>query len=206
MSPELPATPSFVVDQPTLGRFCDRFEAALATHWPNSIVAYSFKTNSLPWLVGYMRERGAWAEVVSDTEYELALALGYTPDRIVFNGPVKGRERLRAALVEGSVVNLDSHREVRWASELARERPDRELAVGLRVNWDLEARCPGESATPDEGDASASASTAVSSTTRSRPCATPVCEWRDSTSTSAPRRGASPCSRRRRRSRASSSR
>jgi len=151
VSPEIPVTPSFVVDQPTLRRFCDRFQRALTTHWPNSILAYSFKTNSLPWLIGYMRDRGAWAEVVSDTEYELALALGYSPDRIVFNGPVKGRERLRAALVDGSVVNLDSHREVRWACELAQETPDRVYSVGLRVNWDLEARCPGESATADEG-------------------------------------------------------
>jgi diaminopimelate decarboxylase len=151
VSPESPATPSFVVDEPTLRRFCDRFRAALTTHWPNAILAYSFKTNSLPWLIGFMRDRGAWAEVVSDTEYELALALGYSPDRIVFNGPVKSRDRLRAALLDGSVVNLDSHREVRWACELARERPDRQLSVGLRVNWDLEARRPGESATAEEG-------------------------------------------------------
>ena len=150
-SSDIPATPAFVVDQSTLGRFCDRFERALAKHWPDSTLAYSFKTNSLPWLLAYMRDRGAWAEVVSDTEYELALAVGYPADRIVFNGPVKGRERFRMALTEGSVVNLDSHREVRWVCELAEERPDSAFSVGLRVNWDLEAWCPGESATAEEG-------------------------------------------------------
>ena len=61
----------------------------------------SFKTNALPWLLSYMRERGVWAEVVSDTEYELALAMGYEPDRIVYNGPIKSRDRLWAALVQG---------------------------------------------------------------------------------------------------------
>src|SRR5699024_12402366 len=44
-----------------------------------------------------------------------------------------------------SLINLDSKREVRWTAELAAERPDLGLAVGLRVNWDLEARVPGES-------------------------------------------------------------
>src|SRR5699024_2023632 len=128
-----------------LEEFVERFRRALDTHWPNSILSYSFKTNSLPWLLAFMEKRGVWAEVVSDFEYRLALAVGYAPEQIVFNGPVKSRDCLREALCEGSLINLDSKREVRWTAELAAERPDSVLAVGLRVNWDLEARIPGES-------------------------------------------------------------
>lgn len=146
-----PVTPAFVIDGDVLDGFVDRFCTALETHWPHSILSYSFKTNSLPWLISYMRGRGVWAEVVSDAEYELALALGYTPDRIVYNGPIKSRERLRSALQEGSIINLDAKREVTWTAELARELPGTELAVGLRVNWDLEALRPSESTTGDEG-------------------------------------------------------
>jgi diaminopimelate decarboxylase len=146
-----PTTPAFVIDVPVLDEFVERFRSALDAQWPGSILSYSFKTNALPWLISHMRERGVWAEVVSDTEYELALALGYAPDRIVYNGPIKSRARLRAALQEGSVVNLDAKREVTWTAELARERPDLSLGVGLRVNWDLEALCPGESTTAEEG-------------------------------------------------------
>ncbi|MGP6175146.1 hypothetical protein [Corynebacterium sp. A21] len=146
-----PPTPAFVIDEPVLDGFVSRFQQALDTHWPHSILSYSFKTNSLPWLVAYMRDRGVWAEVVSDTEYQLALALGYEPDRIVYNGPIKSRARLRSALLEGAITNLDSKREVAWTAELAREMPETKFAVGLRVNWDLEARCPGESTTGDEG-------------------------------------------------------
>ncbi len=146
-----PPTPAWVIDVPLLDMFLSRFQTALESHWPNSILGYSFKTNSLPWLLSFMRDRGAWAEVVSDAEYELALALGYAPDHIVYNGPIKGRGRLRSALREGSIINLDSKREVTWTAELAREMPETEFAVGLRVNWDLEARCPGESTTGDEG-------------------------------------------------------
>lgn len=140
-----PPTPSFVVDVPLLEKFTDRFFQAMKFHWPNSILGYSFKTNSLPWLVAFMRDRGAWAEVVSDAEYELALTLGYTPDRIVLNGPYKSRERLRSALIGGSVINLDAKRDITWTIELAQEMPGRQFGVGLRVNWDLESRCPGES-------------------------------------------------------------
>lgn len=140
-----PPTPAFVIDEPLLEKFTDRFLGAMHAHWPNSILGYSFKTNSLPWLVAFMRDRGAWAEVVSDAEYELAIALGYTPDRVVFNGPYKSRERLRSSLLGGSIINLDAKRDIEWTVELAREMPDREFGVGLRVNWDLETRCPGES-------------------------------------------------------------
>ena len=140
-----PPTPAFVIDLPTLDRFADRFEQAMQKYWPYSILGYSFKTNSLPWLVAYMRDRGAWAEVVSDAEYELAIALGYPPDRIVFNGPYKSRERLRSALLGGSIVNLDAKRDIAETIELAQDFPEIEFGVGLRINWDLESRCPGES-------------------------------------------------------------
>ena len=169
-----PETPAFVIDGEALDGFVDRFAAALEGSWPHSILSYSFKTNSLPWLISYMRERGVWAEVVSDAEYELALALGYAPEEIVYNGPIKGRRRLREALRAGSIINLDAKREVTWTAELARELAadaaagtaadgdadgDGEtagtapapLAVGLRVNWDLEALRPGESTTGTEG-------------------------------------------------------
>lgn len=146
-----PPTPAFVIDGDVLDGFVHRFRTALTNHWPHSILSYSFKTNSLPWLISYMREQGVWAEVVSDAEYDLALALGYPPDHIVYNGPIKSRERLRSALLERSIINLDAKREVSWTAELARERPARTFTVGLRVNWDLEALRPGESTAGGEG-------------------------------------------------------
>lgn len=144
-------TPSFVLDVATLEMFLTRFKKALANHWPNSIISYSFKTNSLPWLIAYMRDNGVWAEVVSDTEYDLAIKLGYTPERIVFNGPIKGREHLRSALQQGAVINLDAKREVAWAAELAREMPERQFAVGLRINWAVEEYLPEENMTGTQG-------------------------------------------------------
>ena len=44
---------------------------SLEKSWNNYRIGYSFKTNSLPWLVTFLKERGVLAEVVSDDEYAL---------------------------------------------------------------------------------------------------------------------------------------
>src|SRR5699024_4450940 len=103
------------------------------------------KTNPLPWLIGFMRDRGLWAEVVSDTEYQLAIALGYTPEHIIYNGPIKSRQQLWSALREGSIINLDAKREVSWTAEFAAQSPDASVAVGEQVNYDLETNGPAQS-------------------------------------------------------------
>src|SRR5699024_11349088 len=112
---------------------------AVDTHWPNAILSYSFKTNPLPWLIGFMRDRGLWAEVVSDTEYQLAIALGYTPEHIIYNGPIKSRQQLWSALREGSIINLEDRKEVSWTAEHAARMPHTSLAGGLQGNKHNEA-------------------------------------------------------------------
>ena len=52
-------------------------------------IAYSYKTNYTPKLCGIVDELGGYAEVVSDMEAEIALRLGVTPSKIIFNGPYK---------------------------------------------------------------------------------------------------------------------
>ncbi|MEG1745506.1 MAG: hypothetical protein RSB16_03275 [Raoultibacter sp.] len=144
-------TPCFVFDEGQLrGNFTD-FQNALTTHWSsNSIVAYSVKTNPLAWVLEVARRAGCWAEVVSDEEYDWALKCGYTPESIVFNGPIKGKSHFLAALAAGGVVNIDSERELAWLDEYA-SRETASVAVGLRVNIDLESFCPGETVTGAAG-------------------------------------------------------
>ncbi|PWF26912.1 hypothetical protein [Ancrocorticia populi] len=150
MTNSLP-TPSFLVDESALAAQVDSFQEAMATYWPTGIVSYSVKTNALPWIVSWMARQSVWAEVVSDHEYELALALGHRPERIIFNGPAKSREVMLEALSAGALVNLDSHREVRWVAEYARAHPAHDVAVGVRVNWDVDGDCPGATASGADG-------------------------------------------------------
>ena len=112
------ATPCFVFDELELAENFASFSRALRDAWSDeAFVAYSVKTNPFPWILDIAKREGCLAEVVSDEEYALALAAGYTACEIVFNGPIKSRDCFRYALTEGSIVNVDSWREIMgWRS------------------------------------------------------------------------------------------
>lgn len=126
-------TPYFLIREELLKKNIYGFKDALDTIWPNSIIAYSVKTNSLPWILNWMNRHGVYAEVVSDEEYQLALLSGYSADKIVFNGPIKTDEYLQKALGNGSIVNIDSHHELEYVKK---EKPEIHGAIGIRVNVD----------------------------------------------------------------------
>lgn len=141
-------TPCFIFDEDELRTNFADFSRSLSNAWGrNSSVAYSVKTNPFPWILSCARESGCMAEVVSDEEYALALDEGFDPPEIIFNGPIKGREWFFYAIEHGSVVNIDSHREVRWLLGAAKSKPEKKLSIGVRVNIDLEHFCPGETVT-----------------------------------------------------------
>lgn len=140
-------TPYYVLHKELLDEGIEKLKAAISKFWPNSLIGYSFKTNSLPWIVQYMKEQGCYAEVVSEDEYELAEYMGY--EKIVYNGPVKGKESFRRACEAGHIINLDAKREIAWLKEIAFK--DHIIKVGVRVNFDLEAMCPGEASGGTEG-------------------------------------------------------
>ncbi|MCR4704614.1 MAG: pyridoxal-dependent decarboxylase, partial [Lachnospiraceae bacterium] len=117
--------------------------------WSNYICGYSFKTGSLPWALRFLEENGFYAEVVSEDEYRLAKHLGF--DRVIYNGPVKGKESFFDALWRGAIINIDSKRELRWLKEYreANEGEEAKYKIGLRVNFDLESEVPETSAGTD---------------------------------------------------------
>lgn len=137
-------TPYFVIDEMILQKYYDMLTGSLAQNWNNYLVGYSFKTNSLPWLVSFVKKNGAYAEVVSEDEYLLARYLGYEDHEIIYNGPYKSESSFRAVLLAGGYINLDSKLEISWLEALAAEYPDRIFSVGIRANFDLEKMCPGE--------------------------------------------------------------
>lgn len=146
-------SPYFLIDKMELDYNIRELERALEAHWRNAIIAYSFKTNSLPWLLRYLKQKGLYAEIVSDDEYELALAMGYEKRRIVYNGPIKSKESFLDAIESGALVNIDSQRELDWLSELRHpKRTNAPHEVGLRINFELERHCPGETKMGEEGD------------------------------------------------------
>ncbi len=137
-------TPFFRIKEKDLRYDITLLKEALSRNWGNYIAGYSVKTNSLPWLLAYLRDQGFYAEVVSKTEYELALRLGFSSRQIIYNGPIKDKKVFETVLLAGGYINLDSNYELQWMEELSSLYPNRHFKVGLRVNCDLAALCPQE--------------------------------------------------------------
>ena len=144
-------TPFYRVKEKDLLYDINLLKEALTKNWGNFVMGYSVKTNSLPWLLCYLKEHGFYAEVVSDMEYDIAKRLGYTDDRIVYNSPIKDREVWEQVLLGGGYVNFDSNYELQWIKELSGQHPEREFKIGLRVNCDIATLCPEEQLVEEEG-------------------------------------------------------
>ena len=138
---EVVNTPCFVIHKEILDDLVLELTEAVREYWPRAIVGYSVKTNNLPWILEYMKNKGIYAEVVSSDEYNMAKKIGYNSNRIIFNGPVKGEKEFKEAVKKEAIINIDSKRELRWLTECK----DIKAQIGLRVNFDLESMCPGES-------------------------------------------------------------
>ena len=151
MKAEKLQTPFYRVKEKDLLYDINLLKEALTKNWGNFVMGYSVKTNSLPWLLRYLKEHGFYAEVVSDMEYDIAKRLGYTDDRIVYNSPIKDRDVWEQVLLGGGYVNFDSTYELQWIQELSRQYPEREFKVGLRVNCDIGVLCPEEQLVEEEG-------------------------------------------------------
>lgn len=125
-------TPYFLISESKLKENILAFQNALVEIWPNSSLAYSVKTNSLPWLLKYLNKENVLAEVVSDEEYRLAKVCGFSDKDIVFNGPIKGEEILKDALNGKAYVNVDSQKDL---EHIKRNCP-KNAFIGIRVNVD----------------------------------------------------------------------
>lgn len=125
-------TPYFLISESKLNDNILAFKNALADIWPNSSLAYSVKTNSLPWLLRYLKKENVLAEVVSDEEYHLAKLCGFSDKDIVFNGPIKGEGTLNVAFEGKAYVNVDSKKDL----EYIKKNHPQNAFIGIRVNVD----------------------------------------------------------------------
>jgi diaminopimelate decarboxylase len=107
------------------------FEEAWRAHWPNTRLAYSYKTNRLLPFLHAAEQGGASAEVVCEAEYQLAVAvIESAPRRIVVDGPAKPDSLLARAGAGGALVLADS------TDELERAAAQGVRRIGLRVALD----------------------------------------------------------------------
>ncbi|MTJ07338.1 decarboxylase [Anabaena sp. UHCC 0204] len=129
----------FILDLEKFASNYQEFLQSFRSIYPHTNLGYSYKTNYIPKLCQTVHSLGGYAEVVSQMEYDLAIAIGVSPSRIIFNGPLKSPEDLENAILAGSIVNLDCLEEVEIVTSLARRLPEQKIAVGLRCNFDVGA-------------------------------------------------------------------
>lgn len=127
-------TPCFILDEEELAKSVKGFQDALKSNFARSIVSYSVKTNSVPACMKLAGEMGAYAEVVSHDEWELARLCGFDQQHIVYNGPMKSKETFLDAVEHGAIVNIETKRELEWLKELPNNGSYR---VGIRLNINI---------------------------------------------------------------------
>lgn len=125
-------SPLFVVSETRLREEFLAFRRAFRARYPDTEVGYSYKTNYLSGIRAILHQEGAWAEVVSGLEYEMAERLGIPGRRIIFNGPYKREDDLRRAVKDGAWINVDNFDELAALEEIAGGEGTAP-GVGLRV-------------------------------------------------------------------------
>lgn len=118
---QYPVIPCYIFkERDFLNNYRD-FENAFKSIYPNYQVSYSFKTNYTPYVCKLIKELGGYAEVVSQMEYDLAKSIGFSDEKIIFNGPCK-------QVYPNCLLNVDSIDEIKKTGN---------NKIGLRLNVDV---------------------------------------------------------------------
>ncbi len=128
-------SPLFVVSEKKLRRNAQRIKRAFTGRYPNVVFGWSYKTNYLGAICNVLHQEEAFAEVVSEFEYEKARALGVPGHCILFNGPYKQRKILETAVNEGAHIHIDHLDELYELEKIANEI-QKKIPVTIRLNFD----------------------------------------------------------------------
>src|SRR5262249_9709629 len=113
------------------------FAEAFSAEQP--LICYAVKANSNLAVLRLFAGLGAGADVVSEGELRRALAVGMSPQKIIFSGVGKTRAELEAALdAEIHQINVESVPELCRLSEIA-SASGQVIPVAIRVNPDVDA-------------------------------------------------------------------
>lgn len=129
-------SPLFVVSAKKLRDSFITFRKEFSSKYPRVEVAYSYKANPLSGLLRIIHDEGAWAEVASGFEYEIARGIGVSGNSIVFNGPYKRKDELIRALEDRALINVDNVSELKLIDDIASEL-GKIVEIGIRFNTNV---------------------------------------------------------------------
>lgn len=107
---------------------------------PNNYVSYAAKANSNIEIMRLLAQEGSGADVISAGELLVALAAGFAPEKITFDGPGKTDKEIELALRANiHAFNVESLEELRVLNTIAEDMGVR-AKVSIRVNPDVDAQ------------------------------------------------------------------
>ncbi|WP_426390705.1 GNAT family N-acetyltransferase [Variovorax sp. R-27] len=126
-------TPFYFLDLNAIEGKAKEFQRLAFLNFEKCEIAYSIKTNNLRSLLQIFNALGWSAEAASLAEIKAAVADGFSLDRIIFDGPVKGREEIEFALKNGIRIHADSLEELRAIIETAGLHQISVPCIGIRL-------------------------------------------------------------------------
>ena len=100
-------------------------------------ISYAIKANGNLHILKLLHQLGSWATLVSGGELQLALAAGFEPGHMIFNGNGKTIPELRLAVQHGAMINIDSDFDLEHIQMVADEL-GKSVDVLLRINPDID--------------------------------------------------------------------
>ncbi|MCL7035063.1 hypothetical protein MKW94_019651 [Papaver nudicaule] len=128
--------PFYVLDSGKIVTLMDKWNHSLPTVKP----FYAVKCNPEPALLGILASLGANFDCASKAEIEAVLALGVSPDRIVFANPCKSESHIKYAATVG--VNLTTFDSIDEVEKMREIHPKCGLLMRIKAPEDEGARCP----------------------------------------------------------------
>lgn len=132
-------SPLFVMSEQQIRSNYQAAVRAFSTRYPKVQFAWSYKTHYNNAICRIFHQEGSWAEVVSGFEYQKALNNGIPGNKIIFNGPDKHEEELRAAVTNESLIHIDHFEELYMLIQVC-DQLQKKAQVAIRVNMDTGIR------------------------------------------------------------------
>lgn len=131
-------SPLYIFDEDGFISNYQKLRSAFIAEYENYNIGYSYKTNYTPYICKIVKNLGGLAEVVSDMELYVALKLGYEHSQIIYNGPCKG-VLMQKHILNGGMCNIDNEIEAEQIVEIAKQNPNTQIKIGIRINTDIGA-------------------------------------------------------------------
>jgi len=133
-------TPLYVYSKRQIIENFQSFNSTLKSSGKEHYVSYALKANSNIELLRILAEEGSGADVVSAGELLAALAAGFPPEKITFDGTGKTDPEIELALKANiHAFNVESLEELTVINGIA-ERLGLRAKVSIRVNPDIDAK------------------------------------------------------------------